>query len=155
MFRIIRMVRPNFVLIENSSALLVRGGVRVLRDLASIGYDAQWQVVTAKEVGASHERKRLFIVAYPNIFNGKKRMGNIFKRAQTFCKTGTRECFEIWLQTPRESDRMDDGVSPQLYSLATGALGNAIVPPAVVPIMQAIKEIESCPEKNHPPAGRF
>ena len=38
---------------------------RVLGDLASIGYDAQWQLLRASDVGAPHHRARVFLVAYP------------------------------------------------------------------------------------------
>lgn len=38
----------------------------VLADLASIGFDAEWQVIPAAAVGAPHKRDRVFIVAYPN-----------------------------------------------------------------------------------------
>ncbi len=65
-FRIICELQPRYVLVENVSALLYRGMGRVLGDLASIGYDAQWQVLRASSFGAPHQRKRLFIVAYPH-----------------------------------------------------------------------------------------
>lgn len=37
---------------------------RVLGDLASLGYDAQWRGVRASDVGAPHRRLRIFVVAY-------------------------------------------------------------------------------------------
>lgn len=39
---------------------------RVLGDLASIGYDAQWGVLPASVVGAPHKRARIFLVAHPH-----------------------------------------------------------------------------------------
>ena len=42
------------------------GGTTVIGDLAAIGYDAEWRVVSAASVGANHRRDRIFIVAYPN-----------------------------------------------------------------------------------------
>ena len=53
----------DYVFIENSPLLRTRGLVRVLKDLAAIGYDAEWMVLSAKEVGAWHLRKRMWIVA--------------------------------------------------------------------------------------------
>lgn len=38
---------------------------RVLGDLASIGYDAQWHGLRASDVGAPHQRYRVFIAAHP------------------------------------------------------------------------------------------
>ena len=66
MHRIISEVRPRFPLIENVPMLIHRGLERVLCDLAEIGYDAEWQIVGADDVGAWHRRKRIWIVAYPN-----------------------------------------------------------------------------------------
>ncbi len=65
MHRIISEVRPRFALIENVPMLTIRGGTRVIADLAEIGYDCEWQIIGADEVGAWHRRKRIWIVAYP------------------------------------------------------------------------------------------
>ena len=66
LFRIIGEVRPRYALIENVPALTFRGGTRVIGDLAEIGYDTEWQIVGADDVGAPHRRKRIWIVAYAN-----------------------------------------------------------------------------------------
>jgi len=39
---------------------------RVLGDLAESGYDCRWKVLSAAEVGGSHKRDRVWIVAYSN-----------------------------------------------------------------------------------------
>ena len=65
-FRIVTELRPRYVLIENVAALTRRGLDVVLRDLASIGFDAEWDVFPASAFGAPHIRKRCFVVAYPN-----------------------------------------------------------------------------------------
>lgn len=62
--RIIGEVRPRFALVENSPVLTSRGLDRVLRDLAEMGFDAKWGVVSAADVGAPHRRDRIWIVAY-------------------------------------------------------------------------------------------
>ena len=64
MHRIIREIRPRFALIENVPMLTIRGGTRVIADLAEIGYDAEWTIIGADDVGAWHRRKRIWIVAY-------------------------------------------------------------------------------------------
>jgi DNA (cytosine-5)-methyltransferase 1 len=66
MRRIIGEVRPRFVLVENSPALTIRGGERVIADLTALGYDARWGVIGAAEVGALHRRERIWIVANAN-----------------------------------------------------------------------------------------
>lgn len=65
MARIVGEVRPSFVWVENSPMLVSRGLGLVLSDLASLGYDARWGVVSAGDAGAPHQRKRLWIMAYP------------------------------------------------------------------------------------------
>lgn len=59
--RILREVGPRFVFVENSPMLVSRGLGLVLGDLASIGYDALWHVLAASDVGARHERERIWI----------------------------------------------------------------------------------------------
>ena len=63
--RIAERLRPRYLLLENVSALLVRGMGEVLRALAEIGYDAQWHCIPAVSVGALHRRDRVFIIANP------------------------------------------------------------------------------------------
>ena len=62
--RVISELRPRFAFIENVPMLTIRGGTRVIADLAEIGYDAEWQIISAADVGAWHLRKRIWIVAY-------------------------------------------------------------------------------------------
>ena len=63
--RLVGELRPQFVILENSPALLVRGFGRVIADLAALGYDAQWHCIPAAYVGAAHLRDRIWIVAHP------------------------------------------------------------------------------------------
>ena len=63
MLRIVRHLRPRYVLVENVAALLGRGLGAVLGDLASCGYDAEWDCLPAAAFGAPHIRDRVFIVA--------------------------------------------------------------------------------------------
>jgi len=62
--RIVGILRPPFVFVENVSALLRRGMDRVLGDLSALGYDAEWGCFRASDVGAPHRRERIFILAY-------------------------------------------------------------------------------------------
>ncbi len=70
--RLVGELRPQFVVVENVPNLLSgpperRGGWfgRVLGDLAEIGYDAEWHRISAANVGASHIRDRVWLLAYP------------------------------------------------------------------------------------------
>lgn len=69
MARIIGEVRPAFCFVENSPMLTSRGLGTVLGDLAALGYDAEWGVLGAADVGAPHKRERCWIVAYASGLN--------------------------------------------------------------------------------------
>jgi len=62
--RIIGEVQPPFVWVENSPMLTIRGLGVVLGDLASLGYDAKWGIVSAADAGANHLRKRIWIYGW-------------------------------------------------------------------------------------------
>jgi len=66
MARIIGEIRPSYAFVENSPMLTIRGLGTVLRDLATLGYDAEWCVLGAADVGANHQRDRIWIVAQRN-----------------------------------------------------------------------------------------
>src|SRR5579859_3998689 len=57
-------LRPKLVIVENVSAIRYRGLDHVLGDLAQIGYDAVWTSLRASDVGAVHQRERVFILGY-------------------------------------------------------------------------------------------
>ena len=59
-------LRPRYAILENVRGHLSLGGTTVIADLAAIGYDAEWRIVSAASVGAAHRRDRIIIVAYPN-----------------------------------------------------------------------------------------
>ncbi len=63
--RAISELRPRFALLENVRGHLSMGFDRVLGDFAEIGYDSEWQIVSAASVGAPHRRDRIICVAYP------------------------------------------------------------------------------------------
>ena len=62
----ISILRPKFIILENVRGHLSLGFKEVLSDLAQNGYDAKWRIVRASDVGAPHQRARLFIIAYSN-----------------------------------------------------------------------------------------
>jgi DNA (cytosine-5)-methyltransferase 1 len=63
MVRVIRDMGPSLVYVENTPGLVTWLG-RVLGDLASLGFDAEWGVLGAADVGAPHQRDRLWILAH-------------------------------------------------------------------------------------------
>ncbi|UXT40950.1 DNA cytosine methyltransferase [Agrobacterium tumefaciens] len=79
--RIIVQSRAKLVLIENVSGMLsagadeIAGAERVCRDLHKLGFSVEGGLFTASEVGAPHQRERVFIlgVADPRCFSGAGR----------------------------------------------------------------------------------
>jgi DNA (cytosine-5)-methyltransferase 1 len=79
--RIIRELRPRYVVVENVPGLLTAGFGDVLGGLAALGMDAEWESIPARAVGANHRRERVWIVAYPSgsrleergVFTGRRR----------------------------------------------------------------------------------
>jgi DNA (cytosine-5)-methyltransferase 1 len=132
--RLIGDLRPKFVIVENVSALVIRGLDRVLGDLAEIGYDAEYEVLGADAIGASQRRERVWILAYPH---GTRREGGIWAAQphqarpewKTACREPLRSGSGFWPPGPgavNDIPRMVDGSANRSHRLT--ALGNAVVP---------------------------
>jgi DNA (cytosine-5)-methyltransferase 1 len=111
--RLIRELRPRYVVVENVSALLARGLGRVLGDLAACGYDAEWDCIPASAVGAPHRRDRVWLVAY-------SRHGRVGSAGWGEPSDGG------WWVTEPDVGRVAHGVPARVDRLR--ALGNALVP---------------------------
>jgi DNA (cytosine-5)-methyltransferase 1 len=61
--RALGVLRPRVAIFENVAGHLRLGFDTALADLARLGFDAEWCTVRASEVGAPHQRQRLFILA--------------------------------------------------------------------------------------------
>ena len=74
--RMLCELRPTAALFENVPGLFISDGGRffngILSDIYQCGYDAEWQVISAAEVGAEHLRKRVWIVAHPRCEHGER-----------------------------------------------------------------------------------
>ena len=66
LMRVVRMVQPRYVILENVSAIISNGLDTVLGELAAAGFDAEWACIPASAVGACHQRDRWWCVAYSN-----------------------------------------------------------------------------------------
>ena len=60
----VRAIRPVWCFWENVAGHTTMGLWRVLSDLEEEGYRCAWGIFSAEEVGAPHQRKRVFILAY-------------------------------------------------------------------------------------------
>lgn len=61
--RVIDEAKPSIVVAENVPGLRARGLRPVLADLASLGFNVEWHHFRASDIGAPHERNRVWIVA--------------------------------------------------------------------------------------------
>lgn len=71
--RIIAEVGPRFVFLENVPDVVRAGWLGgVLGDLAEVGFDAEWGLLSAAAVGAPHKRERFWLVAHhPSVRRGE------------------------------------------------------------------------------------
>ena len=149
MHRVISEIRPRYALIENVPMLIHRGLERVLCDLAQIGYDAEWQIVGADDVGAWHRRKRIWIVAYPDgnrLYKDKIQDGFNNKSIEgvedwTNYTSLYFEAFGNRYKSIPNHLRMVNGFPNELDKInqRIKGLGNAIVPQVAALIMERIK----------------
>lgn len=123
--RIISEVHPRFVFIENSPALVFRGIDVVLSDLAALGYDAEWGVLGARDVGAPHQRDRVWIMAADPQSIGRLEVGDPRGAAEEESEPSCNRK-SLWWSTEPGMGRVGDGVAPQMDRLQ--ALGNGQVP---------------------------
>ena len=127
MWRLISELRPRYAIIENVAALTGRGLDRVLRDLASIGYNAEWHCIPASAVGAPHIRDRIWIVADPD-------------GVATFGPAIARQKRRDW-GSGAGIRRVAHGVPRRMERIKS--LGNSVVPQIPEVIGRAIMEVES------------
>jgi DNA (cytosine-5)-methyltransferase 1 len=142
--RIIGFLRPRYVVVENVSALLVRGMGTVLGDLAALGYDSEWHCIPAAAVGAPQFRDRVWIVAHPSRRGfawqqERDSQRQIIERRDDIDRlaVGQRRARDgkSWLR------RADDGIPCRVDRLR--CLGNAVVPQVVEFIGRQIIEAEA------------
>lgn len=120
--RLVRRLRPRYVLVENTTGLLARGMGRVLSDLAASGYDTEWDSIPAAAFDAPHLRARIWILAYPaGIGNQERSQVPVFAgRVFSQLRTG-------WDPEP-DVVRLAHGLPPGLAARQLRGLGNAVVP---------------------------
>jgi len=66
----IRILQPRMCYFENVEGHISLGLREVIADLGAIGYQTAWGIFSAREVGAPHQRKRVFILAVSNSLGG-------------------------------------------------------------------------------------
>jgi site-specific DNA-cytosine methylase len=144
LFECIRVLRPDAVLLENSSALVRRGLDTVVGNMASIRYSAEWDCLSAGEIGAPHERERIYIFSYPDLFYGQAGLGVFPLRQKTVSAASDRLRNTLWLASSRPAVGVADGVPVHLVRrAATEGFGNAVVPEAPAEVLRAVLNAEA------------
>jgi len=134
--RLIGEMRPRFVFAENSPLLRTRGLGVVLEDLASLGYNARWGIIGARDVGAPHKRDRMWVLAYDAYAKSAGTGANLCGIWGLSERCGTRKermGQKTWWHTdPAEGStepfvgRVAHGVADRVHRLK--AIGNGQVP---------------------------
>ena len=172
--RLLRTVRPRFALFENVRNLLSHGKgetfQEVLFQIAKAGYDAEWSVISAKDLGACHLRERIWILAYTNCYGSPSTEGlQVDGEADSNTQEGQNKISEFkgssksknsraiqhspkWQNTKHKLDPNWRGYVSE-SSLCRGddglsnrvarikALGNSIVPQCAAVPLQRIKDL--------------
>lgn len=149
--RIVRELRPAWVLGENVDGILSTIHESICTDLENDGYGVRTFSVPAYAVGAHHARQRVFIVAHDEGQSGLQAHPEAdATRAQQEARerpAGWHRDYlpgTYWAVHKPPVFGMADGLPDGMdrYKPAMTALGNAVVPQQVYPILAAIAEIE-------------
>ena len=104
--RLLREIQPQFAIFENVRNLLSIEEGRVFQEvlfqIAQAGYDAEWSVVSARDVGGCHLRERVWIIAYPK-HNGSSTPKRLRFNAKTNSGTQKRKNSAIKSERSYES----------------------------------------------------
>jgi DNA (cytosine-5)-methyltransferase 1 len=129
MLRVIQTVSPRYAVIENVPAITHRGLDRVLGDIASIGFDAKWQTISAWAFGSHHKRERMYIVANRSDTDSVRWEGWAHAMSGPWSHsefTGlVRGVLQLAVPAGKRG-RVSDGVPSRVDRLR--GLGNAVVP---------------------------
>ena len=148
--RLARELQPQFLLLENVRNLLSHQNGETFQEtlfqIAKAGYDAEWAVIPASDVGACHRRERIWIVAYANNsrLEGWQSASMSQYPPQWTVRQGNPPSAMLspeWTSYVSKPVlcRGDDGLSNRVDRLKQ--LGNSIVPQVAAIPLQRIKDL--------------
>jgi len=120
MARIVGEVQPRFVWVENSPMLVGRGLGLVLLDLAAMGFSARWGVVGACDVGAPHQRERLWLLADNPMFRPARVDEESDERKGWSPRTERSHWWDTEPDVGRVADGLADGVDERIHCIGNG-----------------------------------
>lgn len=161
--RIVGVVRPRFVVVENVASGATRWTDAIVRDLAERGYASLPVPLSASDVGAPHKRARVFIVASDTHRKGESafavdaEVGGAPSSHANAHGNGLREqprggigssrtetakpAFDGWRAPEPPMVRMVHGLSRGVYGARRRALGNCVVPQCAEVIGHIVREL--------------
>jgi len=147
LYRVICLLQPRYVVLENVSAILSRGLGIVLGNLAEAGYNSEYVCIPASALGACHKRDRFWLVAYPSR-EGLQRPKLKEMERTIWPKSPARRLNPNWRQYKSEPVlvRGGDGLSNWIHR--TKALGNSIVPQVAAIPLQRVLDLEKLTVPN-------
>jgi len=146
--RIIRTIRPKYIFLENVPGLINNGLSEVLGELATIGYNAEWEIIQSNWFGFPHVRKRLFIIAHSMRF-GRGIFDSIYYCSPEDAKQRLQDQNFLLIRGDGDSEsilasgvREDNGLPNGLDRDRIRTLGNAVVPQVAEYIGRLIIEFD-------------
>ena len=104
--------QPKFCIMEQPEGVVGRGLRTILATLYMAGYSFEIEAVTAQELGAGHQRLRLFIISYPD----EQRI--LYEQTcwsdQMRSLVQRQRANSTWLSVRNQGDRAGNGLSVQL-----------------------------------------
>ncbi len=155
--RVIVSTCPTWIILENVPGIINMELDNILIDLEAEGYTPETFVLPACAANAPHRRDRVWIIAHINSIRSNQRFSDWKKRfiqtnqlrnleeiqqkwTQFIPDTWKAYTAKDWLAYNTTASRRNNGVSTRLDKDRIKALGNAIVPQVIYPIMEFIKE---------------
>jgi DNA (cytosine-5)-methyltransferase 1 len=149
MCRAITEIKPRFIIAENVANILKtnRGQdfSRILTELSAMGYNAEWRVCRASDVGAPHHRARLYLVAYSisiRLQSFETFFSFLHEKTSPFTWQPYGTTIQIsrggkWISEP-PIICLDNGIPTKLVTRQLHGYGNAIVPEVAYRIFKSI-----------------
>lgn len=144
--RLLQEIQPPWFVGENVAGHISLGLDAVLDDLEDIDYSAQPFVIPAAASDAQHERYRVFILAYSN--SQRLQGGQITRSSREVWERAEQQFSRLLPASSRakvsaaDFGRATYGVSRRMDEHRVKALGNAVRPQQIYPILAAIKAID-------------
>ena len=145
LMRVIRQVRPKYIVLENVAAITTNGLDIVLGALAEAGYDTEWSCIRASDMGGCHRRDRWWLVAYTNStgtqgLRPERQLRETCEEVTPKWRPGPELLSPAWRSYLSQPllHRGDDGLSNRVDRLKS--LGNSVVPQvATIPLQRVLE----------------